>query len=93
VRLLEVLFVWLLDVLLVSEPLPVSVVPTLVSELPRSASLFVRAHPTNRAAAANKQIIFIMFVLIPFLSVVANIFAQRRIASMGQIRTKCLKRP
>jgi hypothetical protein len=60
--LLFVPLVWLPEVLLVSEPEPLSVVPTLVSGLPWLVSVSCEAQPTNRAAAASMQMIcFIVF--------------------------------
>ena len=55
--LLFVPLVWLPEVLLVTELEPLSVVPTLVSELPWLVSVSREAHPTKRAAAASMQMI------------------------------------
>ena len=60
--LLFVPLVWVPEVLLVSEPEPLSVVPPLVSVLPWLLSVSREAQPTKRAAAASIQIIcFIIF--------------------------------
>ena len=56
------------------------VVPTLVLELPWFVSVCREAQPTNKAAAANMQIIcFILILSVPF----ANIIAHSRMSSNG----------